>query len=370
MSISLSTIVDVTVEISNPSSISSDFNIGMIIGNSTVLTQANRVKVYSKGTYQTQMVADGFTVESAEYKAAVACFSQNPSPANLAIGVKLAEETDLLAINNCRSFNENAYAISFAYTVLDTDIPAIADAVEAYSSPTVFFYQTSDPNCIKADQTNVMKTLKEKALNRTCGFYSTQANFINGLMGVFCGLNSMQPNSAYTLAFKSVIGFNPENVNDIGAAALSSYNGNTYAYFGRRYQFVYPGIMASGRHVDEQYMLDAIFFLIQQNTVAGLVSRRVIPQTESGITEIISFITNGCETLRTMGFVATGIWTGPDVLALSKGDAVPGGYLIQAGSLVDQSPADRAARKSPPIYVALKAAGAIEYVVARVFVNQ
>ena len=370
MSVSLNVIVDVNVEVSNPTTISSDFNLGLVIGNSTVLTAQNRVRLYSRDTFQTQMVSDGFTTASPEYKAAVAYFGQSPAPATLAVGVQLAEETTLQAITACRAFNENVYAISFATETQDTDIPGIAAAVEAFGSPTIFFYQTKDENCLEAGQTNVMKTLMESSYNRSCGFYSTQANFINGLMGVVCGLNSMQANSAYTLAYKSVTGFTPEAINDVQLSALASCNGNVYCQFGRRYNFVYPGVMAGGYHADEQFLIDAIYFLVQQNTVAGLVSRRVVPQTESGVTDIISFITNGCEALRVVGFIATGIWTGGDVLELTSGDAVPGGYLIQAGSLAEQSAEDRKARKSPPIYVALKASGAIEHVVVRVYVNQ
>lgn len=370
MSVSLNTIVDVNVEVSNPTTISSDFNLGCVIGDSAVLTADNRVKLYSRDTFQTQMVQDGFTTDSVEYKAAVAYFGQSPAPQTLAVGVKLDAETDLQALTATRAANENIYVFSFAYETTDSLIPDVASAVEAFGAPCQFFYQTSDANCLKAGTENVMKTLMGSSYNRTCGFYSTQANFINGVMGVVCGLNSMQANSAYTMAYKAVTGFTPEDVNDAGLAALVSYNGNAYCQFGRRYNFVYPGLMAGGYHIDEAFLIDAIYFLVQQNTVAGLVSRRVIPQTESGVTDIISFITNGCETLRIMGCIATGIWTGGDVLELSSGDAVPGGYLIQAGSLAEQSAADRADRKSPPIYVALKGAGAIEHVVVRVFVNQ
>ena len=58
------------------------------------------------------------------------------------------------------------------------------------------------------------------------------------------------------------------------------------------------------------------------------------------------------------------------MLDLAPGDAIQNGYLIQAESFANQSASDREARLSPPIYVALKASGAVEHVVARVFVNQ
>ena len=370
MSVSLGQIVSVTVEVSNPSVISSDFNLGCVIGDSTVLNAEDRVRLYSKETYQTQMVSDGFQTSDPEYLAAVAYFSQNPSPETLAVGVKLSSESTLQAITNTRLANSDIYVFSFAIETQDTDIPNIAAAVEGFGSPTMFLYQTSDEKCLAASQTNVLQTLKTANDNRSCGFYSTQDNFINAVMGLICGLNSMQENSAYTLAFKQVTGFTPESVNDTQMQALLSYNGNVYCQFGGRYNFIYPGLMAGGYHVDQQYLIDAAKFLIQQYSVAGLIGQRVVPQTESGVNQIISFVTNACEIIRKMGFIATGIWTGAAVLNLNTGDAVPGGYLIQAGSIAEQSAADRQSRVSPPIYVALKPSGAIESIVIKVFVNQ
>lgn len=370
MSISLSTIVDVDVEVSNPSAISSDFNLGLIIGSSTVISTDVRVKQYSKTTFATQMVADGFKTTDAEYKAATAYFAQSPSPLYVLIGVKGASETDAQAVVACRAANDKFYGICFAYDTTDANIPAVATAISAFESPAILFYQTKDAKCLESGSTNVMKTLQDTSNNRVCGFYSTTSGFIAGVLGVFSGLCSMETNSAFTLAFKTVVGFTAEDISNVQMQNLTGYNGNVYAQFGRRYSFVYPAVCAGGYHVDFQYFLDAAYFLIQQNTVAGLVGRRVIPQTESGVTDIISFVTDGCIRLLNMGVIGTGIWNGGDVLDLHTGDAITNGYYIQAGSLAEQSASDRVARVSPPIYVALKTSGAIESVVVRVFVNQ
>ncbi len=370
MSISLNNIVNIDVEVSNPSVISSDFNLGLIIGNSTVLKQDNRIKIYSYNTYKTAMVADGFTTDSMEYKAATAYFSQNPTAQRVAIGVKLADETELQAVTKSRAVNENWYVMSFAYAVADTNIDAIAAAVEAFDTPTIFIHQTSDAKCLQASTTNICKTLQDKGYSRTAVFYSTQANFSNAVAGLVCGMNSMENNSAYTLAYKSVVGFTAESLDDIQYDNLMSYNGNAYAEFGRRYTFIFQGVMANGSHLDEVYLLDAAKFLLQQNVISGLVGQRVIPQTNSGVSKLISFCTDACERMLAIGIIAPGIWGGENVLNLSTGDAIPGGYYIQAGSLSEQSASDRAARKSPPIYVCLKGAGAIEFVVIKVYVNQ
>ena len=58
------------------------------------------------------------------------------------------------------------------------------------------------------------------------------------------------------------------------------------------------------------------------------------------------------------------------VMSLNPGDAIENGYYIEAESVASQSPADRATRVSPPIYVALLATGAIEHVVINVIVER
>lgn len=371
MSVSLDNIVDVTIEINNPSVISSNFNLGLIIGDSTVLTAENRVKVYPRASYAKDMVTDGFTTTSPEYLAAVAYFSQSPASSQIAIGVKLESETNIVALQNCRNFNGDWYGCAFAAETTDSDIPAIATAVDSFAEPTKFFFVTKDPQCLSTGTTNVLNNIKNASVKNTIGIYYTEApNFVSAVLGLFSGFNSMDVDSAYTMAYKSIVGFIPESLTDSQLNAIVSYNGNAYAEFGRRYNFFYPGVTASGTHIDEAFFLDAAKYLVQQYAVSGLVAKRVVPQTESGVNEIVSYISEGCDVLASMGFIATGIWDMDDVLALKKGDAVPGGYLIQAGSLADQSASDRKARKSPPIYVCLKGAGAIEHVVVRIYVNR
>lgn len=376
VSISLDKVVDVTVELSNPTFISSNFSLGLIIGNSAVLTAQNRVKVYDASTYDKQMITDGFKTTDPEYLAAVAYFSQNPTPASVAIGVQLAAsgdvaaETPVQAFNACRGVNEDFYGVAFTAALEKSDILAVAAAIAASSVPTVFFYQTDDANCLQPSTENVLASVQTKNYNNVVGFYSTQNYLSVAAMGLFSGMNSLEPNSAYTMAFKSLVGFNPEEVGTAGMDAIESYNGNCYGQFGGRYNFIYPALAASGLHIDEVFTVDAAHFEIQQNVIAGLISRRKVPQTDNGMGEIVSFITTACEVLADAGFVASGIWTGPTVMDLNTGDAIPGGYMIQYGSLAGQTAADRAKRVTPPIYVALKLSGAIEHVVVRVFVNQ
>jgi hypothetical protein len=100
-----------------------------------------------------------------------------------------------------------------------------------------------------------------------------------------------------------------------------------------------------------------------------------IPQTDAGITQIINVINQACDKYVKIGFVAPGTWNGSAILnddgkGLATGDTLTKGYLVLSESLSDQSQADRDARKAPPIYVAVKLAGAVEFVTIQVDVNR
>jgi hypothetical protein len=62
------------------------------------------------------------------------------------------------------------------------------------------------------------------------------------------------------------------------------------------------------------------------------------------------------------GFVAPGIWNGPDIGKLKTGMALTKGYYVYAPLVASQPPAEREARKAPVIQVAGKLAGAVHSV--------
>ena len=89
VSLPLSDVVDVIVQVSPVAPAQPTFNIGLIIGSSAVIPSfgANsRVRTYTAATYSTQMLSDGFTNNSPEFIAAGLYFSQSPQPQTLKIG--------------------------------------------------------------------------------------------------------------------------------------------------------------------------------------------------------------------------------------------------------------------------------------------
>ena len=77
-----------------------------------------------------------------------------------------------------------------------------------------------------------------------------------------------------------------------------------------------------------------------------------------------------CDEAVRIGFLGPGTWTGANVLNLKTDDPLPSGYLVQAESLSTQSQADREARESVPLYIAIKEAGAVHSVLIGVYVNR
>lgn len=377
MSASLSSIVDVSVEVSSVSTITSDFDLGLIIGTTKMSTAPGTVKVYDIENYATQMVTDGYNTTSPEYKAAASYFSQTPTPSRVAIGVAVADETvttdpDYAAtIAAIRAVNDSFYGVALAGVKIDSDPDDYDDffaAIESAGTPKCCFIDIESDFTVET--TDIATYLKDRGYTRTFAFHNSSATaFVApAALGLVSGLNSMQANSAYTATYKSLAGITPEDLSQTQVNFLVDNNANAYCNFGDRYSFTYPFISCGGYHMDEIYFIDAAKFLIQQNVVAMLVGQRKIPQTESGMTTIINTIASACEQLADIGFISGGVWRGETVQNLKNGDAMQNGYYIQSGSIATQSQTDRAARRTPTIYVALLSSGAIEHVVIRVFI--
>ena len=367
MAVSLDNIVNVEVRTSSFSPVVADFNLGCIIGYSAG-GPVDEAKVYYRNNYTTEMVTDGFATTDDIYKKAVAYFSQNPSSNRVCIAGMGEQEDVGAAFTRVRTLNDKFYSFCFTKKLSKEEVLKVAPLVESSEPPCCFHFYTDDVNCLKTNQDNILKALGALKYQRTFGWYSQDMLIDAAVVGIVSGLNSMTTNSAYTLAYKTLVGVNPVDLSDGELSALTSYYGNAYTNFGSQYSFTYPAMNASGYHVDEVYFVDLAKTLIQQNVVAGLTSKRKVPQTEDGVTTLISFVAVACRKLNDIGIISEGVWRGDDVLNLHKGDAILNGYNIQAGTIADQSDSDRAQRISPPIYVALLGSGAIEHVVIQVYI--
>jgi hypothetical protein len=189
-------------------------------------------------------------------------------------------------------------------------------------------------------------------------------------MGYAMGQNTGLAKSAYTLKFKREIGVDTEDLTTNAINLITGNNGNLYLSYGNYYNIFLQGVMSDGTFFDEKINLDMLVSDIQLGVMDLLYGVPKVPQTDPGVTQIIHAVNEACELSVNRGFLAPGLWTGSDILNLKYGDVLPKGYLVQAPAVATQSRADREARKSPPIYVAIKEAGAIHSVLIGVYVNR
>jgi len=95
-----------------------------------------------------------------------------------------------------------------------------------------------------------------------------------------------------------------------------------------------------------------------------------VPQTDAGTNLITTTIEAVCAQAVVNGLLAPGTWQSGGFGLLKQFDFMPKGYYIYAPPVASQSQSDRAARKSVPIQVAAKLAGAVHEVRVAVTVNQ
>lgn len=357
--LSLDPVIQINVILTPVAAVRSGFNLGLIIGSSSIINTGDRVVTY---TSLAEMLEAGFKTTDAEYLAASIYFAQNPSPTKVAIGVKGAEETALQAVTACREANSEWYAC-YIVGAEKADIVAVAPYIEAISPESVLFFTTKDADVLTAAEGNIFATLKDAGYTRTLGVYSTKNDHAAcGVMGYAMGANTGDPGSAYTLRNKTIINLQSEPLTAAQVNAIEGNNGNVQVNRGVYFDLFEPGLTAAGRYFDDIINLDMLVNGIKRNVMDTLQLWPKIPQTEPGVTALVGAINDPLEDAVTTGYIAPGIWRGGPFVSLSKGDALPTGYLVMTEPLIDQSDADRAARKAPKIYIAITPAGAIESV--------
>ena len=369
MSLALKKDVDVIVNLSPRALPRNGFNIGAIIGKTSVISTTDRVKAYAEAS---EMLEDGFALTDPLYLGAVEYFKQQDN-----LGASLSqvyiiavddEETYVEALTDARNKSSEWYGFSTCEELLDSDIEAIADEVETMDA-TMFFGVTHSEASKIDGSSNIFNILNAKKYDRTILTWNEDDYFACGLMGYAMGANTGLINSAYTLKFKKVVGQTPSDLTTNEVNIIEKYFGNCYV---KRADAQYEqGTCISGTWFDEMINLDKLVNDIQLNVYDLLYSLPKEPQTEAGHNDIAGVISQACEQARKIGFIGEGLkWRRSSVLSLSKGDVLPTGYLIQWNEVNNQSDADRDARKSQPFYVCINLAGAIHSVVIQVNVSR
>lgn len=368
----LNRITNVTVTLSARAAQGRNFGSMLILGDSTVIPIAERLRAYSSP----DDIGDDFGVESEEYKAAVIWFSQQPQPTLVYVGrwVKTLEtgeagevETLLEAVNALMDYNA-WYGLHLAVPEADypndADIITVSAAIEASTVSRIFGITTDEATILDAaTTTDLASKLKAAKYSRTFIQYSTSSRYaaLSAFARAFT-VDFTGSNTTITLKFKQEPGITYETLGTSQANNLEAKNCNVYVYYENDTAILEQGVMSNGDFFDERHGLDWLQNAVQTADFNTLyTSTTKIPQTDAGTTTRIANIELVLDKAVQNGLFAPGKWTGGPMGQLNTGDMLTKGYYTWAENVDDQLQVDREARKGVPIQVAGKLAGAVHY---------
>lgn len=267
------------------------------------------------------------------------------------------------------------YGLMFAASTMPTDDQsmAVAGFIEAASKARVFGYTVTDIRAKSAVYASDLFTrLKALSYDRSIGQYSTSSPYaVASLLGRAFTVNFNANRSTITLKFKTEPGIVAETITETEATALAAKNANVFVNYDNDTAIVQEGKVASGAYFDEVHGVDWLQNAIQTECFNLLYqSKTKVPQTESGVGQIVSTIAKVCREAINNGLIAPGVWNADGFGQLAQGDYLPQGFYIYSQPIVDQAQSEREARKAPPIQVAAKLAGAVHFVDVAIDVNR
>lgn len=366
----VSNVVNVDVIMSAVAATGRNFGALLILGTSTVIPLTERIRQYSA----IEDIGDDFGVDSPEYEAATIFFEQSPKPTLVYIGrwaktLASAEEgsveTLLQAVNACLQYtNWYGLAIADSADLVEADVISVAAAIEASSLSRILAVTTADVNVLVAGNTdNIGYKLKAAGYARTFWQYSSSSKYAAiSAFGRAFTVNFTGSNTTITLKFKTEPGITYETLTTAQAAAIDAINGNVYVYYANDTAIIQQGVMANGDFFDERHGLDWLQNYVQTNLYNLLyTSTTKIPQTDAGVTRLMTNVEASLDQAVNNGLIAPGVWNGGPIGQIESGDTLTKGYYVYADAVANQAQSDREARKSPVIQAAIKLAGAIHY---------
>ncbi|EGI2082840.1 DUF3383 domain-containing protein [Salmonella enterica] len=365
----VSNVVNVDVIIGPRAATGRNFGSLLILGSSTVIPVSERIRLYSSP----EDIGTDFGVDSPEYEAATVYFSQSPRPKEvyvgrwaktLATGEAGAAENLMDAVNAVMGYT-NWYGLGIAdkEDVADDDWLKVAAAVEASGVSRILAITTSDPATVDATSTgDLAYKLKAAKYGRTFVQYSSSSKYAAlSAFGRAFTVNFNGSNTTITLKFKQEPGITYETLTT-DQAALDAKKCNVFVYYQNDTAILQQGVMSSGDFFDERHGLDWLQNYVQTNLYNLLyTSTTKVPQTDAGVTRLLSNVEQSMDQSVTNGLVAAGVWNGGPIGQLDSGDTLTKGYYVYAQPISEQAQADREARKAPVIQVACKLAGAVHF---------
>ncbi|NTG00108.1 DUF3383 domain-containing protein [Agrobacterium rhizogenes] len=287
----------------------------------------------------------------------------------------IAGETLLAAVQALANMSNDWYGLTVATATppASADHLAVAAFIEGASQSHIYGITITNPTALDSTVTNDLASqLKALGYKRTfTQFSSSSAYAVASMYGRAFTVNFEANNTTITLKFKQEPGVSAETITESQAATLKSKNCNVFVNYNNDTAIIQEGVMANGYFFDEVHGTDWLQNAVQTDVYNLLYqSSTKIPQTDDGTHLIVTTIEATLSRAVNNGLVAPGIWNAGGFGQLKQGQMLSSGYYVYAPLISSQSQADREARKSVPIQVAAKLAGAIHSVNVIINVNR
>lgn len=284
-------------------------------------------------------------------------------------------ETPVQCVEALAAASTAWYGLEFAASTMPSDQQNldVSAFVEGLLITRLYGVTIQNTNVLSSIVSNDLASLmKAGEYNQSFCMYSSSSPYaVSSVFGRAFSVDFSAQNSTIDLMYKQMPGLTPENMTDSVAAILKSKNCNVYASYDNGTQLFQYGVCSSGEYIDTIQGVDWFQNAVQTECFNVLyTSANKVPQTDAGINQLTNACTAACQDAINNGLAAPGTWNGPSFGAIQTGQFLKNGYYVFAPSVSVQSQADRDARKSPPIQIALKLAGAVNTVDVLVTVNQ
>lgn len=255
---------------------------------------------------------------------------------------------------------------------------AVSAFVEGLSVTRMYGVTSQDTNTLSSLVSNDLASLMENgAYNQSMiQFSSTSPYAIASIFGRMFSVDFTAQNSTIAIMYKQEPGVTAEQITDQQADVLQAKHCNVFVGYDNATAIIQYGVLSSGNYIDQTWGLDW-FQNAMQTAVYNLLytSTTKIPQTDAGQHQLQNAAAAVCGNQPGgavyNGLSGPGTWNSTTVFgSLTTGQYLPNGYYIFSSPIDSQSESDRAARKAPPIQVALKLAGAFATADVIVTVNQ
>lgn len=269
-------------------------------------------------------------------------------------------------------FGQTWYALTMP-TATDDDHVAVAGFIEATNNKHIYGISTQEAGVLSSvSTTDIAARINALGYARTITQYSSSSAYsICSALGRLLTVNYNGNSTTITLMFKQEPGIVAESLTITQVNVLEGKNCNVFVAYNNDTAILEPGVMGSGNFADEITDTDWLAVTIMTALYNLLyTSPTKIPQTDAGAHLLVVTVESICSQAFNNGTVAPGTWQSNGFGTLSEGDYMPKGFYVYAPPVASQSTADRAARKSVPIQVAAKLAGAVHSVDVTINVNR